>query len=131
MYCVPASAYSLLLLIWGERVNAGTNDCVQFVAPLIICGNRGECALDEAEVRREAWYERACEWKAAEGEEGADMAGELVSMVGWEGSVMYAARVHELVCRYHSQERVCELQLDGATGAATNALGKQVRAAFL
>jgi hypothetical protein len=37
---------------------------------------RGEWALDEAEVRREAWYARLGAWKAAEGDEGADMVGE-------------------------------------------------------
>jgi hypothetical protein len=37
---------------------------------------RGEWALDEAEVRREAWYARLGAWKAAEGDEGAEMVGE-------------------------------------------------------
>lgn len=37
---------------------------------------RGEWALEEVEVRRAAWYGRAGAWKAAEGDEGADMVGE-------------------------------------------------------
>jgi hypothetical protein len=37
---------------------------------------RGEWALEEAEVRREAWYARLGAWKAAEGDEGAEMVGE-------------------------------------------------------
>jgi hypothetical protein len=37
---------------------------------------RGEWALEEAEVRREAWYARLGAWRAAEGDEGAEMVGE-------------------------------------------------------
>jgi hypothetical protein len=37
---------------------------------------RGEGALEEADVRREAWYARLGAWNAAEGDEGADMVGE-------------------------------------------------------
>lgn len=90
---MPASAYSLFL-IWGDRVKGGTGDCVEVAeagwsgvssrrdAPLTWGRKRGEfeCAQDEADVRREAWYGRACAWKAAEGEEGADMVGDEVSM---------------------------------------------------
>jgi len=49
-----------------------------------VTAKRGECALDEAEVRREAcWYGRLGAWKAAEGEGGAEMVGECeVSMLG-------------------------------------------------
>ena len=37
---------------------------------------RGEWALEEADVRREAWYARLGAWNAAEGDGGADMVGE-------------------------------------------------------
>jgi hypothetical protein len=36
--------------------------------------------VDEVEVRREAWYARLGAWKAAEGEGGAEMVGDEVSM---------------------------------------------------
>ena len=48
-----------------------------------LTAKRGEgvWAQDEAEVRREAWYDERCEWAAAtwkdvEGEGGAEMVGE-------------------------------------------------------
>jgi hypothetical protein len=37
---------------------------------------RGEAVLEEADVRREAWYAREEAWKAADGEGGAEMVGE-------------------------------------------------------
>jgi hypothetical protein len=37
---------------------------------------RGDWALEEADVRREAWYARLEAWKAVEGDGGADMVGE-------------------------------------------------------
>jgi hypothetical protein len=44
----------------------------------LLTGKRGEWVLDEAEVRREAWYARLGAWNAAEGEGegGAEMVGE-------------------------------------------------------
>jgi hypothetical protein len=37
---------------------------------------RGDWAVEEAEVRREAWYARAGVWKAVEGDGGAEIVGE-------------------------------------------------------
>jgi hypothetical protein len=37
---------------------------------------RGEWVLEEAEVRREAWYVRLEAWKAAEGDEEAETVGD-------------------------------------------------------
>jgi hypothetical protein len=64
---------------------------------------RGEWALEEADVRREAWYARLGAWKTAEGEGGADMVGEdEVSMSrlhgasdGLQGRFTVRARVGE------------------------------------
>lgn len=43
-------------------------------APLTV--KREEWALEDADVRREAWYARLDAWKAVEGEGGAEMVGE-------------------------------------------------------
>lgn len=110
MYCVPASAYSLLL-VCGDRVKAATGDCADAAgfegsasnrrAGALLTGKRGEGAQEELDVRREAWYERACEWNAAEGEGGADMVGEEdVSMVCLR-ECRLCARCGGLVVRSH------------------------------
>jgi hypothetical protein len=41
-----------------------------------VTAKRGECVLEEAEVRREAWYVRLGAWKTAEGDEEAEMVGD-------------------------------------------------------
>jgi hypothetical protein len=64
---------------------------------------RGLWALEEADVRREAWYARLEAWKTAEGEGGADMVGEdEVSMSrlhgasnGLQGAITVRAKVGE------------------------------------
>lgn len=46
-----------------------------------VTAKRGECGVEEADVRREAWYGRwAEEWKAVLGEGGCEMVGEDVIM---------------------------------------------------
>jgi len=78
-------------------------------APVTV--KRGEWALEEADVRREAWYARLGAWKAAEGDGGAEMVGEdEVSMSrcrgrqGWtEGRCL--ARVAEGVARARCPKR--------------------------
>jgi hypothetical protein len=80
---VPASAYSLFL-ICGDRVKVVVGEWVMVVrrcdAPLTWGEKRGECALEE--VRLEAWYGwRACEWNV-DGDAGAEMVGEEVSIAG-------------------------------------------------
>lgn len=64
VYCVPASTYPLLRP-WGEGSQAGTGEGAA-IGCLGVCGasyrraaavltaKRGECALEEAEARREA-----------------------------------------------------------------------------
>lgn len=56
-------------------------------APLTV--KRGEWVLDEADVRREAWYARDGGWNAAEGDGGADMVGDEVSMSRLHGGPLY------------------------------------------
>jgi hypothetical protein len=57
-----------------------------------LTAKRGEWALEEADVRREAWYARLGAWKAAEGDAGADMVGEdEVSMSRLHGARLLAA----------------------------------------
>lgn len=41
-----------------------------------LTAKRGDWAVEDVEVRREAWYARVGAWKAADGDEGAEMVGE-------------------------------------------------------
>jgi hypothetical protein len=85
VYWVPASTYVLLRLC-GDCVKAEVGEGMAIgLAPgvtsyrrddALLTGKRGEWVLDEAEVRREAWYARLGAWNAAEGEGGAEMVGE-------------------------------------------------------
>lgn len=54
-------------------VVAAVTSCRRDDAPTV---KRGDWALEEADVCREAWYARLGAWKTAEGEGGADMVGE-------------------------------------------------------
>lgn len=47
----------------------------------MLTAKRGEWALEEPDVRREAWYALVEEWEnASEGEGGAEIVGDEVSM---------------------------------------------------
>lgn len=63
-----------------------------------LTAKRGEGAQDEAEVRREAWYDErwaAAAWNEVEGEGGAEMVGEdEVSMARSVSASAAAAVVH-------------------------------------
>jgi len=88
---VPESTYPLLRL-WGEGANVGTGEGAEKAGfgvggasnrreATVVTAKRGEWALEEADVRREAWYGRWLGvWKVVFGEGGCEIVGEEVIM---------------------------------------------------
>jgi hypothetical protein len=65
----------------AEKFGLGVGGASNRRAAAVVTAKRGEWALEDADVRREAWYGRWLGvWNVVFGEVGAEMVGEEVSM---------------------------------------------------